>query len=250
MLHQQPSNNKRESVCQCCAQSHFSTIFFAPKCSSDVSIIICIQAQRLTRANTGNGKMCPAYGKGCNKCSNSRVQMWSGSGSRKSGGTPMYTIQEKCHYCRLFFGFCLRWWHWSQRMAHNVEGKRTGYQRRAVHRSSCERDTACRVSTGVCQTCKDNILTAIGNNNIRPEGGVQLYIFCPENSMRMLLSSYVISKPVLPRWGANRALPWTCWEDPPMTPLKTHLPPRRCLLVLLVNSRSDATPRLTPPFHQ
>ena len=97
--HNRNSGCKKEQLACLCRISRLATtnenqfasvahIRISPRHSSHPNAIRMLALFSVAKHNTllgptlGMEKMCPAYGKVCNKCSNSRMQMWSDSGSR------------------------------------------------------------------------------------------------------------------------------------------------------------------------
>ena len=151
--HQTGSNDKRESACQYCGQSH------APR-------------------------RCPAYRKVCKKCSgrNHSAVVCRGGGSRKPGGKSVHTVDSN-GTSGLFIGTVFvggidrNEWHTTLKV-----------NERDI---TCKLDTGADAAVPMTRT--DTILTAFGNSKIHPEGEVKLEVKCQETSITKLLSFYVTS---------------------------------------------------------
>ena len=159
-----PANSKRESTCQYCGQTH------APR-------------------------QCPAFGKVCKKCSgmNHFAVVCRGGGNRKPGGRPVHSV-ESDDTSGLFIGTvfvgginCNEWQTTLRLNNSDVIFKLdTGADANVL-----PLDVYQQIYSNVPLTPTDTILTAFGDNKIRPEGEVQLEVTCPRTSMTKLLHFYV-----------------------------------------------------------
>ena len=164
--HQTGSNDKRESTCQYCGQSH------APR-------------------------HCPAYGKMCKKCSgrNHFAVVCRGGGSRKPGGKSVHTV-DSSDTSGLFIGTVFvggidrNEWHTTLKVN---ERDITFKLDTGADANVLPLDVYRQVLSDVPMTRTDTILTAFGNGRIHPEGEVKLEVKCKETSMTKLLSFYVTS---------------------------------------------------------
>ena len=164
--HQTGSNNKRESTCQYCGQSH------APR-------------------------RCPAYGKVCKKCKgrNHFAVVCRGGGSRKPGGKYVHIV-DSSDTRGLFIGTVFvggidsNEWHTTLKVD---ERDITFKLDTGADANVPPLDVYQQVLSDVPMTRTDTILTAFGNSKIHPEGEVKLEVKCQEISMTKLLSFCVTS---------------------------------------------------------